>query len=195
MQPGDDRLDRGGEPHGERHERRRLRRQRHRHGAQVAADGGHPARRVRHADPRLGEHLKAVGAEQPGHGGLAGQIGGAGEPRRELTVEELDHGGAAGRRNDQRESVALAEHPGVHHDHALGGEQRAVDQAGVAGLLEVVGQESLQAGERARTRDPEHGGLGADHGGAVAHLIQSRAVQPDVELSHGPRAARRRRGR
>ena len=172
-----------------------LGRQGHRHRAQVAADRGHPARRFRAAYARLGQHLEPVRAEQPGHGRLAGEIGRPGEARRQRAGEELDHGPMPAERHDEREAVALPEHPGVHHDHPLGREQRAVHQAPVARLLEIVGEKPLQARQRARPGDPENGRGGGDDGRPVADLIEPRAVEPEIEIRHGPKAARRDRGR
>ncbi len=191
----DQRLHRRREAHRQRHERRRLRGQRHRHGTQLPADRHHPRRRLRRPDARLGQHLEAVPAQQPGDGGLAAQVGRAGEAGRELAGEQLGRRGAPGRRHDQREHVALPEDPGVDDDHPLGREQRAVDQAAVAGLLEVVREQPLQAGERARPGDAEHRRRRGDHRGPVPHPVQAPAIEAQVELSHGPRAARTGRGR
>ncbi len=52
---------------------------------------------------------------------------------------------------DEREGVRLAEHPVVDDQRALGREQGAIDQAAVAGLHQVVGEQPLKTGERART--------------------------------------------
>ena len=136
-----------------------------------------------------------MGAEQPGNDGLPGEVGRAREAGRERAGEQLLRGGVSVRRDDEREAVALAQDPGVHHDHPLGREQRAVDQAPVARLLEIVGEQALQAGEGARPRDAHDGGRGGDDRGPVADAVEPLAVEPEVELSHGPKAARRDRGR
>jgi hypothetical protein len=146
-------------------------------------------------DAGLGQHLEPVAAEQPGDGGLAGEIGGAREAGRELAGEQVDRGRAARAGHDERERVALAEHPRIHHDHALGREQRAIDQAPVAGALEVVGEQALEAGQRTRPAHANHGRLGDHQGGPVAHPVETGAVEPEVELSHGATAARRESGR
>ena len=73
----------------------------------------------------------------------------------------------------------------IGDDHPLGREHRAVDQAVLSGLREIVGEEALQAGERARPLDPEDRGLAGDDGRAMAQPLQAIGVVGELGEGHG----------
>src|SRR5690349_11150753 len=125
----DHRFDRRREPYRDGHEGRRFGRQCHGDRAQVAAHRYHSPSGLGRSHAGFRQHLEAVAAEEPGYSGFAAEIGGAGEPGWELASEEVRGRGASRAWHDERQRVALPENPRVHHDHALGREQRAVHQA------------------------------------------------------------------
>ena len=114
-----------------------------------------------------------------------------GRPRWKMVCDRL----AAARRRDQRERRAVARDPRVGHDHALRREHRAVDQALVAGLLQIVGEEPLKAGERAGAADAEDRRMIHHHGRRTAHPLEAVAVEGQVHVTHGPREGRAATGR
>ena len=102
----------------------------------------------------------------------AGEVGELGQPWRDLSAEELERRTVGLGGGDEHEAVRRAAHEVVGDDHALGRQQRAVDEAIDTGCREVVGEQALQAVERAAAHDAEHGGPDANDDAAAAQCSQ-----------------------
>jgi hypothetical protein len=139
--------------------------------------------------------VETVVAQDPGYGRPIGRVVRYGEPGRETALEDGLDRLAAARRRDQRERRAVARDPRVGHDHALRREHRAVDQALVAGLLQIVGEESLKAGERAGAADAKDRRMIHHHGRRTAHPLEAVAVEGQIHVTHGTREGRAATGR
>ena len=85
------------------------------------------------------------------YGGFFGAIGRPCEPRRNGALQNLQCALTALGRHRVPNSRSEAGSPAVHDHHPLGREQRAVHERPVAGLLDVVGEQALKAGDGAGT--------------------------------------------
>src|SRR4029453_237064 len=127
---------------------------------------------------------------QPGPLALPRGGGDTGQPRRELSLKQIYRRGPPVDRCDENESLGLAEHPMIPPAFALGCEEGAIDQTVLAGLLEIVGQKPLKAGQGARPFDPEYRRLTNHEHGSATKPFQPAAGVAALTGGHQPTADR-----
>ena len=124
--------------------------------------------------------------------GLAGAIGGPGEPGRHRALQDGQRTLPAFQGHGEAHARSKACGPAVHDDHTFWREQRAVHEGSVTRLLDVARQQSLEAGDSPliirppRTGEIDGCDIGGRHDRTRAQLIDDfRGHGVALEARHG----------
>ena len=117
-------------------------------------------------------HRDAVrsAAEQAPRPPVITQVGDARQAGRKLLAKDVQRCRSHRRIGDEEDAVGQPDDPAIQDDEALWCKERAVDGGTFRGLLDIVGDQSLDALHRTRARDAE------DRRGHFAH--EGRATKP-----------------
>src|SRR3989441_1083088 len=130
-------------------------------GFHAVGSRGYAAGGGRHLEARRHGHRGRARAGQAIDGYLGGAVAHAGEARGHRARENRQGALAppAVRRDGVAHRGAQPGRPAVHHDHPLGGQQRAIHERAVTGELDVVRQQSLEGRDGPGARERHHSGL------------------------------------
>ena len=149
-------------------------------------------RPLRDRDACRAHHRNGVRPRDTQHRGFVRTIGGPREPRRDRALQDQHRALTTLCRHGEADPRPGARRPAIDHDHSFGSEQRAVDECAIARVLDIAGEQALQAGDRAlsRSRQLNRADLGRRHDSTGAQLIDDfRGHRVPLEPRH--RGARR----
>ena len=115
----------------------------------------------------------AAGSRDPENRRVVRAIAGARQAGRDRALQNRQSALAAFHRDGEAHPRSKPRRPTVYHDHPLGCEQRTVHERAVARLLDVAGEQALNARDRAFTgsKQVDNPDIGRCNNGAGAQLI------------------------
>ena len=103
---------------------------------------------MRHRHTGRAHDGDGVGTRDAERGRVFRAIAGAGKPRRDRVLQNRQRALASFDGDGEAHPRSEARRPAVDHDHPLGREQRTVDERAVSRLLEIAGEQALEASDR-----------------------------------------------